>query len=103
VFWVPAFTGLKLHDFGPDDPNAEVEVLDMQQPAGSELFFAGNRKFLTKKLWGAANFLPSQPHLSRSCERNESQHDHDHQRARAFARKIATLTKRNPLRRTSWT
>jgi len=55
---VPAFTDLKLHDIcaGPDDPNAEP--LDMQQPAGSEGFFSGNRNFLTKKLWGAANEPP---------------------------------------------
>jgi CxxC motif-containing protein (DUF1111 family) len=30
----------------------------MQEPAGSEDFFSGNRKFLTKKLWGAANEPP---------------------------------------------
>lgn len=55
---VPAFTDLKLHDItgGPDDPNREY--LDMQHPAGTELFFAGNGRFLTKKLWGAANEPP---------------------------------------------
>jgi hypothetical protein len=58
VLYVPAFTDLKLHDIcgGPDDPN--IEPLDMNQPAGSPGFFAGNRKFLTKKLWGAANEPP---------------------------------------------
>jgi CxxC motif-containing protein (DUF1111 family) len=58
VVWVPAFTDLKLHDIcdGPLDPN--VEGLDMQQPAGSPGFFAGNRRFLTRKLWGAANEPP---------------------------------------------
>jgi CxxC motif-containing protein (DUF1111 family) len=30
----------------------------MQHPPGSEEFFGGNRKFLTKKLWGAANEPP---------------------------------------------
>ena len=30
----------------------------MQQAAGSEEFFAGNQKFLTKKLWGAASQPP---------------------------------------------
>jgi hypothetical protein len=56
--WVPAFTDLKLHDItsGPDDPNREP--LDMNAPAGSPEFFAGNAKFLTKKLWGAANQPP---------------------------------------------
>jgi hypothetical protein len=55
---VPAFTDLKLHDIctGPEDPNGEP--LDMQQAPGSEPFFGGNRKFLTKKLWGAANEPP---------------------------------------------
>ena len=58
VVHVPAYTDLKLHDIcaGPGDPN--IELLDMNQPAGSPGFFAGNRKFLTKKLWGAANEPP---------------------------------------------
>jgi hypothetical protein len=58
VVWVPAFTDLKLHDIcsGPDDPNSEP--LDMQQPPGSLQFFEGNRRFLTRKLWGAANEPP---------------------------------------------
>lgn len=52
---VPAFTDLKLHDIcdGPEDPN--IEALDMNQPLGSEGFFAGNRRFLTRKLWGTGN------------------------------------------------
>jgi mono/diheme cytochrome c family protein len=55
---VPAYTDFKLHDLcdGPDDPNAEP--LDMQQPAGSPGFFAGNRKFLTRRLWDSANQSP---------------------------------------------
>lgn len=58
VVYVPAFTDLKLHDIcaGPDDPN--IEPLDMNHPAGSPEFFAGNRYFLTRKLWGAANEPP---------------------------------------------
>jgi len=56
--YVPAYTDLKLHDIttGLDDPNREP--LDMQEPAGSAAFFAGNGRFLTKKLWGAANEPP---------------------------------------------
>lgn len=56
--WVPAFTDLKLHNIcdGPNDPNGEK--LDMQEPAGSTGFFAGNQKFLTRKLWGTANEPP---------------------------------------------
>lgn len=55
---MPAFTDLKLHDIcsGPADPNAEP--LDMQATPGSAEFFAGNRRFLTKKLWGAGNEPP---------------------------------------------
>jgi di-heme oxidoreductase (putative peroxidase) len=58
VLYVPAFTDMKLHDIcdGPDDPN--IELLDMNQPAGSPSFFAGNRKFITKKLWGVGNQPP---------------------------------------------
>ena len=58
VVHVPAFTDLKLHDItsGPDDPNAEA--IDINEPGGSPGFFAGNRRFLTKKLWGAANEPP---------------------------------------------
>jgi hypothetical protein len=58
VVGVPAFTDLKLHDIcsGPSDPN--VEALDMNAPAGSPKFLGGNTKFLTRKLWGAANAPP---------------------------------------------
>lgn len=58
VVQVPAYTDLKLHNIcgGPDDPN--VEPLDMDEPSGSMLFFGGNRKFLTKKLWGCGNQPP---------------------------------------------
>lgn len=58
VVYVPAYTDLKLHDItsGPDDPNAEA--IDMNQPASSPSFFAGNRKFITRKLWGVANEPP---------------------------------------------
>ncbi len=58
VVWVPAYTDFKLHDItsGPDDPNREP--LDMNQPAGSQAFFVGNGKFLTRRLWGVANQHP---------------------------------------------
>jgi hypothetical protein len=56
--WVPAFTDLRLHDVtcGPDDPNAEP--LDPHAPPRSERFRGGNTRFLTRKLWGAANEPP---------------------------------------------
>ena len=58
VMHVPAYTDFKLHDItsGPGDPNREL--LDMNQPAGSAGFFAGNSKFITRKLWGIANQHP---------------------------------------------
>jgi hypothetical protein len=58
VVWVRAFTDFKLHDItsGPDDPNAEH--IDINSPGGSPEFFAGNRRFLTKRLWGGANERP---------------------------------------------
>jgi cytochrome c peroxidase len=58
VVYVPAFTDLKVHDIcdGPNDPNKER--LDMNQPAGSSAFFAGNERFITRKLWGTANEPP---------------------------------------------
>lgn len=58
VVWVPAYTDLKLHDItsGPDDFNAEP--LDMNFGTWSVNFGKGNRKFLTKRLWGCANEPP---------------------------------------------
>jgi len=58
VVEVPAYTDLKLHDItcGPGDPN--IEPLDMHRPNGSPGFFEGNRKFITRKLWGFANEPP---------------------------------------------
>jgi hypothetical protein len=59
VVMVPAYTDLKLHDITtglPGDPN--IEALDMNQPAGSPGFLAGNARFLTRKLWGTANEPP---------------------------------------------
>jgi CxxC motif-containing protein (DUF1111 family) len=55
IVWIRAFTDFKLHDItsGLNDPNREP--LDMNQKHGSDSFFAGNGKFLTRKLWGIAN------------------------------------------------
>jgi hypothetical protein len=55
VIHVRAYTDFKLHDIcsGPDDPN--VEVINQNQPAGSPGFFAGNRYFLTKRLWNVGS------------------------------------------------
>ncbi len=62
VVWVPAFTDMKLHDIcsGMSDPN--TETLNMQAKPGSPEFFAGNSRFLTARLWGAANQPPYYHH-----------------------------------------
>ncbi len=55
---VPAYTDLKLHDISATSKpatDAECEPLDQNQPAGSPGFFAGNCKFITRKLWGFYN------------------------------------------------
>jgi CxxC motif-containing protein (DUF1111 family) len=55
---VEAYTDLKLHDISAtSDPakDPECEPLDQNQPAGSPAFFAGNCKFITRKLWGFYN------------------------------------------------
>jgi len=58
VIVVPAYTDLKLHDItDPADRDAN-EALDLNQPARSPKFAAGNRKFLTRRLWGVANQPP---------------------------------------------
>ncbi len=55
---VPVYSDFKLHDIttGPDDPNCEP--LNMHEPAGSAEFGAGNCRFLTRRLWGAASEPP---------------------------------------------
>jgi hypothetical protein len=56
VVWVEAFTDFKLHDIcGPNDPR---EHLDMNQSFWAKAFSGGNCRFLTKRLWGAANEPP---------------------------------------------
>ncbi len=59
VVWVAAYTDFKLHDItsGPDD-KMNCEPLDMNFGTWSPKFAKGNQKFLTKRLWGAANEPP---------------------------------------------
>jgi hypothetical protein len=56
VVWVPAYTDLKLHDIS--DPSEPGEPLDMNQTSWTAKFREGNRRFLTKRLWGSANEPP---------------------------------------------
>jgi mono/diheme cytochrome c family protein len=48
---VPLYTDFKLHDLcsGQDDPNRET--LNQNEAVGSPKFFAGNARFLTRRLW----------------------------------------------------
>lgn len=58
VVMVQAYTDLKLHDISAtSDPSTdpECEPLDQNQPTRSPGFFAGNCKFITRKLWGFYN------------------------------------------------
>jgi hypothetical protein len=55
---VPVFTDFKLHDITDPKDDYGVEPLDMNQNVWSPKFIAGNRKFLTKRLWGCANEPP---------------------------------------------
>lgn len=55
VIQVPAYTDLKVHDICEA---GDSEPLDMNQPVWSPKFKEGNRRFLTKRLWGAANEPP---------------------------------------------
>jgi len=52
---VPAYTDLKVHDIssGSTDPNNEA--LNMNAPAGSDEFFAGNSRYITRRLWDCGN------------------------------------------------
>lgn len=58
VIDVPAFTDLKLHDITDPADAAAKEPLDINEPAGSAKFLGGNRRFLTRRLWGAASEPP---------------------------------------------
>ncbi|PYR74375.1 MAG: hypothetical protein DMF87_22980 [Acidobacteria bacterium] len=53
--WVDAYTDFKLHDICDA---ADREPLDMNQPQWSDTLRQGNCRFLTKRLWGAANEKP---------------------------------------------
>ncbi|MBC8095602.1 MAG: hypothetical protein H7Y43_07305 [Akkermansiaceae bacterium] len=58
LLMVPAYTDLKLHDISDPQETGAAEPLDMNQFVWSDRFGAGNRRFLTKRLWGAANEPP---------------------------------------------
>ena len=55
IVWVEAFTDFKLHNVCE---SGDAEPLDMNQSQWSKKFKEGNCRFLTKRLWGAANEPP---------------------------------------------
>jgi hypothetical protein len=57
VIMVPAYTDFKLHDI-TDPAEPPDETIDMNQSLVSPRLREGNRRFLTKRLWGAANEPP---------------------------------------------
>jgi cytochrome c peroxidase len=58
VTWVPAYTDMKLHDITDDDRPMDHEPVDMNHGTWGAGFAKGNRKFLTRRLWGVANEPP---------------------------------------------
>jgi mono/diheme cytochrome c family protein len=58
VLMVPVFTDFKLHDISDPEAPQDIEPLDMNQTVWSDKFNKGNRRFLTKRLWGCANEPP---------------------------------------------
>jgi CxxC motif-containing protein (DUF1111 family) len=56
IVWVPAYTDFKLHDIS--DPADPGEPLDQNQTPWTSKFRMGNRRFLTRRLWGSANEPP---------------------------------------------
>ena len=55
---VPLYTDFKLHDITDSADTADAEPIDMNQLVWSPKFKQGNRRFLTKRLWGRANEAP---------------------------------------------
>jgi mono/diheme cytochrome c family protein len=55
---IPVFSDFKLHDITDAGESINSDPLDMNQSVWSPKFKQGNRKFLTKRLWGAANEPP---------------------------------------------
>ncbi|MDB5934727.1 MAG: Di-hem oxidoreductase, putative peroxidase [Massilia sp.] len=55
---VPAYTDFKLHDVSAEAEDMPVESLDMNRPVWAPKFAVGNRRFLTRRLWGIANSGP---------------------------------------------
>lgn len=85
---VPLYTDFKLHDITDAADAAAGEPLDVNQPVGSRAFAAGNRRFLTRRLWGIASH-PTHYHHGRFTTIREAVLAHAGEaleQRRAFAR-----------------
>jgi hypothetical protein len=85
---VPVFTDFKLHDITDPADAAASEPLDINQPVDSRAFAQGNRRFLTRRLWGVASH-PAHYHHGRYTTLRESVQAHAGEaleQRRAFAR-----------------
>lgn len=58
VMMVPAYTDFKLHDVSGEAEDMPIEAIDMNWPVWAPKFAVGNRRFLTRRLWGIANSGP---------------------------------------------
>jgi cytochrome c peroxidase len=58
VVSVPAYTDLKVYELCDSTSDPSREPLDMHELPGSAAFFAGNCRFVTRRLWGAASTPP---------------------------------------------
>jgi CxxC motif-containing protein (DUF1111 family) len=58
VIPVPVYTDFKMHDMCDAEDSSNREPLDMNQTSWTQKFQLGNCRFLTKRLWGAANEAP---------------------------------------------
>jgi CxxC motif-containing protein (DUF1111 family) len=58
VVHVPAYTDFKLHDITDGADADAAEPLDINYASSAPEFLRGNRRFLTKRLWGVANEPP---------------------------------------------
>src|SRR5581483_11955641 len=71
---VPVYTDFRLHAITDPADAAAKEPIDMNRPARSAAFLAGNRPFLTRRLWGIASerrtsTTASSPRCAKPCSR----------------------------------
>ena len=58
IMMAQSYTDFKLHDASGEADDMPVESLDVNWPVWAPKFAVGNRRFLTRRLWGIANSGP---------------------------------------------